>query len=133
MPRYNNNLQSFLGHQCQIAAEFFGNAVDFTFKSYLWSIKKKKWLPGPDVGDFSYENACGVSLNSSSVLMIGAAQGHFIEMQENTKTLIYNFELQKLSEQQSLPRVYKGSEFEWIWPNKMACTVLHGKNSTRYN
>ena len=107
------------------------NAVKFTFKSYLWSLNKRRWLPGPDIGDYSYENACGVSLNKSSVLLIGVAQGPFHEFEQNIKTLIYNFELKKLSEQQSLPRVYKGPNTEWNWLHKMSCTVLHSKNSSR--
>ena len=101
------------------------------FKSYLWSIQKKKWLPGPDVGDFSYDNACGVSLNTTSVLIIGAAKGPYILINDHIETLIYNFELKTLSYQHSLPREFKGSSYEWYWSAKTTCTVFHSKNSSR--
>ena len=103
------------------------------FKSYLWSIQKKKWLPGPDVGDFSYDNACGVSLNTTSVLIIGAAKGPYILINDHVETLIYNFELKTLSYQHSLPREFKGSSYEWYWSAKTSNSTDNSSFSMRSN
>ena len=119
------------GHQCTTTIGYYcGNVQSFNYKSYLWSIKKKTWLSGPKVGDFSFENACGVSLNSTSVLFIGAAKGPYFILEDNVETLIYNFDLKKWSQQQSLPRSFLGSQLEWAY--KMACTIHHDKNSSRF-
>ena len=119
------------GHQCTTTIGYYcGNVQSFNYKSYLWSIKKKTWLSGPKVGDFSFENACGVSLNSTSVLFIGAAKGPYFILKDNVETLIYNFDLKKWSQQQSLPRSFLGFKIEWAY--KMACGIHHDKNSSRY-
>ena len=129
---YTFHPENHLGHRCITeSVSFYLNADDMHFKSYLWSKPKKRWLPGPDVGDFSYDNACGVSLNTTSVLIIGAAKGPYMLINDHIETLIYNFELKTLMHQQSLPRVFKGTPYEWYWSAKTTCTVFHSKNSSR--
>ena len=67
--------------------------------SQLWSLVKKKWIPGPEIPEkYILWNTCSLALNSSTVLFVGARKMNGTEFgndalfyNPNNVTLSYDF------------------------------------------
>ena len=96
--------------------------------SYMWSIEKRTWFPGPDFfqHDFIFHYACSVSLNSTAVLFIGLTKGVDGNTFANYFTAIYNFGTKAWTEEDSIS--YDLST-DIRYPD-VSCCVNHGKTQS---
>ena len=114
--------------------------------SYLWSLKKKKWLKGPQYYQktkYAFHYSCGVALNSTAVLFVGLLKvinssddlslSEFLELNEhfpNKYVSIYNFERKIWVEQEPLDFTMNDvRNFDYDY--NPSCVVEQNKKSSR--
>ena len=96
--------------------------------SYMWSIEKRKWFPGPNIHpDFIFHYACSVSLNSSAVLFIGLTNDLDFYTFANYFTAIYNIGTKAWTQEESI--TYDLST-DIRYPD-VSCCVNHGKTQSQ--
>ena len=114
--------------------------------SYLWSLKKKKWLKGPQYDQktkFAFHYSCGVALNSTAILFIGLLKikhspdglslFDIFELNEdfpNKYVCIYNFERKMWVEQESLDFTMNDIHY-FTHDYNPSCVVEQNKKSSR--
>ena len=95
--------------------------------SYMWSIKKRTWFPGPNIKpDFIFHYACSVSLNSAAVLFIGLTKGVDLNTYANYFNAMYDFGTKSWTEEDSI--IYDLS-FDIRYPD-VSCCVNHAKKQS---
>ena len=118
--------------------------------SLMWSAPKHKWLKGPKTEKTKYRfiNACALAINVSSVLFIGLStnenigHGHFdydyelnmninLDDTPNDITAIYNFELDKWQQQDSLYFKDSFNEEDFEYSYELSCAIVHEKTRNR--
>ena len=104
----------------------------------IWSIPKKRWIDGPTYpkGYFAF-NACAIALNRSAVLVAGLiATEEFSTLHPendfgllpNTETLIYNFNSNSWTKQESVPVPPYQSRYLYDF----TCSLIQDKNNSRF-
>ena len=122
---------------------FWGWSVDVQIgqenkNSYLWSIKKRKWINGPEYPhstNYTFKHTCALTLNASSVLFVGLlrmdlAPVYLYDMYQypNSYTAIYNFESKKWIEQDTL---FTTLDEDIYFSFNTACTIEQNKREKR--
>ena len=125
--------------------------MDSSLNSILWSVPKHKWLAGPSTNEtkFRFINACAVAMNVSSVLFVGLSKKEeinpvngsttlnmsfqnwiYVDKPGNNITAIYNFELNRWQQQDSL---YFNHSLDVIteYSYELTCSILHEKTGNR--
>ena len=70
----------------------------------MLSLDRKIWMEGPDLPMFaSFNHANAIALNKTAVLFVGVGYLPFQVDVFNEKTIIYNFDLNQWTWQESLP------------------------------
>ena len=73
--------------------------------SMMYSKSRHKWIQGPTIPNgIKFVNACGLSLNRSTVLFVGVSPLPF-ETTINNITITYNFKSRKWKFQDNLPNL----------------------------
>ena len=121
----------------------FGWDVDVTKgqgnkHSYLWNIKKRKWIQGPEyakITHYTFKSTCALTLNASSVLFVGLLRldlpvylNEFYNQYPNSYTAIYNFDTKKWIEQEKLFTTWDENMY---FTYNTACTVEQNKSDKR--
>ena len=115
-----NNFASSLTEGIQINGILNSN-------SYMWSIEKRTWFPGPNIDPvLIFHYACSVSLNSSAVLFIGLTKGVDVNIYANHFNAIYNFGTKTWTEEDSIMYDFSTN----IKYPDVSCCVNHEKTQS---
>ena len=106
--------------------------------SNLWSIKKRKWIDGPEYPhdtNYTFKHTCALALNASSVLFIGLLRmdlpvylNEMYDQYPNSYTVIYNFDKDEWNAQESLFTTW---DEDMYFSYSTACTIEQQKKEKR--
>ena len=106
--------------------------------SKLWSIKKRKWINGPEYPHstkYTFRHTCALTLNASSILFIGLLRmdlpvylNEMYDQYPNSYTVIYNFDKDEWNAQESLFTTW---DEDMYFSYSTACTIEQQKKEKR--